>query len=34
MTILEQSGYSFVQFACDLTGIQRVVWGVWDQPSA
>ena len=31
MEILERSGYSYVQFACDLAGVERVVWGVWDQ---
>lgn len=31
MTILEEAGFSFVQFASDLAGIERVVWGIWDQ---
>lgn len=31
MDILEQAGYSYVQFASDLAGVERVVWGVWDQ---
>lgn len=31
MTILEQAGFDRVQFACDLTGVERVVWGVWEQ---
>ena len=31
--IMETSGYSFVQHACDLAGVERVVWGIWDQPA-
>lgn len=31
MDIMEKAGYSYVQFASDLSGIERVVWGVWDQ---
>ena len=31
--IMETSGYSFVQHAFDLAGVERVVWGIWDQPA-
>lgn len=31
MTILEQAGFSRVQYVCDLAGVERVVWGVWEQ---
>ena len=30
MKILEEAGFQNVQFACDLAGIERVVWGVWE----
>ena len=30
MKIMEEAGYQKVQFACDLAGIERVVWGVWE----
>lgn len=33
MKIMEEAGYRYVQSRCDLAGIERVVWGVWDQPS-
>ena len=33
MSIMESVGYTDVQFRCDLAGIERVVWGIWDQPS-
>ena len=33
MKILEEAGYRYVQSRCDLAGIERVVWGIWDQPS-
>lgn len=31
MDIMEQAGYSYVQFASDLAGVERVIWGIWDQ---
>lgn len=33
MKIMEEAGYRYVQSRCDLAGIERVVWGIWDQPS-
>ena len=33
MKIMEEAGYRYIQYRCDLVGIERVVWGVWDQPS-
>lgn len=33
MKIMEEAGYRYVQSRCDLAGIERVVWGVWGQPS-
>ena len=33
MKIMEEAGYRYVQYRCDLAGIERVVWGIWDQPS-
>lgn len=33
MKIMEEAGYRYVQSRRDLAGIERVVWGVWDQPS-
>ena len=33
MKIMEDAGYRYVQSRCDLAGIERVVWGVWDQPN-
>ena len=33
MKIMEEAGYRYVQSRCDLAGIERVVWGVWDQPN-
>lgn len=31
MAILEQAGYSKVQYFCDLAGVERVVTGCWEQ---
>lgn len=31
MAILEQAGFQRVQYVCDLAGVERVVWGVWEQ---
>ncbi len=31
--IMEQAGYRKVQFRCDLAGVERVVWGTWEEPS-
>lgn len=33
MEIMEKNGFDFVQFACDLAGVERVVWGLWDPPA-
>lgn len=32
MQIMEEAGFRYVQSRCDLAGVERVVWGVWDQP--
>lgn len=32
MKIMEESGFRYVQTRCDLAGIERMVWGIWDQP--
>ena len=30
MKIMEEAGYRYVQYRCDLAGIERVVWGPWE----
>lgn len=30
--IMEEAGFRHIQSRCDLAGVERVVWGIWDPP--
>lgn len=32
MQILEEAGFRDIRSRCDLAGVERVVWGIWDPP--